>query len=165
MRFSRVAERQQKQKDAHDSKACDHSFEIGDAVYACAYGRGQSHRVTTTVVHTIGPVSYRVQLGDYIIYRRHQDQLRRHFDVQVPVPVSVAAATSPSNVAEPLSSTPVLTSKPHPVPERRSPEPRDYVTTLPPTVTDLESCSRDHTTTSLSTKRKTTATTIDISLF
>ncbi len=76
---SRVSEKQQRQKQAHDSRARARNLAVVDMVYARGYGRGQPHWIPAQIVQRTGPVSFKVELDSGGIYRRHQDQLRKRF--------------------------------------------------------------------------------------
>ena len=91
---SHVAKKQWKQKEAHDAKAHDCHFAVGDMVYTRAYGQGQPQWMPAQITHHTGPVSYKVTLDDGTVYRRHQDQLRWRLDTDT------AATDTPPQSAE-----------------------------------------------------------------
>ena len=141
---SRVAKKQQKQKEAHDSKARGHSFEIGDVVYTRAYGQGQARWLPATVVQKTGPVSFKVQLDDTTIHRRHQDQIRKRLDAPVPE----NDATTQENGLETMSSS--LTRIPEHifVPDLYPQEPGDSVASPPATPMNTSSPEQEEIVTS-----------------
>jgi len=72
----RVEEKQQQQKKTHDSHARARQFQEGDEVYARDFRPGQTWQ-RGKVVKCVGPVSYRVEIENGQIIRRHQDHLRK----------------------------------------------------------------------------------------
>ena len=76
---SRVMQRQLEQKRAHDRRAHNHVFTVGERVYTHHYGHGQPRWVPACVVQVTGPLSYLLELEDGSTIRRHQDQTRKCF--------------------------------------------------------------------------------------
>jgi len=77
---SKVMRRQMEQKRAHDRRAHNCVFTVGERVYARHYGHGQPRWVPACVVQVTGPLSYLLELEDGTTIRRHQDQTRKRFD-------------------------------------------------------------------------------------
>lgn len=90
----RVEERQRQQKVWHDSKATHRTLEIGDAVFARNYGKGEEW-IPAEIVSKSGPLSYVITWGSNGFARRHIDQLRKRF----------FAATQESPPFHPISPT------------------------------------------------------------
>ena len=133
----KVAEKQEKQKLAHDSKSRERALAVGDQVYTRVYGRGQPRWMPAEVTHCTGPVSFKVSLEDGTVHRRHQDQLRQRLDTpttgapdftnnelqtsmhqpQTLVTLDSSSSTSPEPATPtPPSSTPTPTPAPAPAP-------------------------------------------------
>ena len=73
---SKVEQAQLKQKNDHDRSVRERHFQVGDSVFSRNFGPGKVW-LEATVVEVTGPVSYRVQLENGFVIRRHVDQLRK----------------------------------------------------------------------------------------
>ncbi len=76
-RADRVEQKQEKQKNLHDSHARLRVFQVGDRVYMYVknYGSGNNW-LSGSIVKCTGPVSFLVKLQDERERRCHQDQIR-----------------------------------------------------------------------------------------
>ncbi len=75
-------EKQQRQKEAHNQTASHRDFLEGDVVYARSFGRGEKW-VPGRKVKRTGPLSFTIQLEQgHVVWRRHQDQIRKQYDVE-----------------------------------------------------------------------------------
>ena len=72
---SKVLERQVDQKSEHDRRSKERSFECGESVMVENY-RGGPTWVRGSITDRLGPMSYRVQVGEHF-WKRHVDQLLR----------------------------------------------------------------------------------------
>ncbi|XP_066543051.1 uncharacterized protein mlphb [Hoplias malabaricus] len=99
---SKIRKKQLKQKEQHDSNSRWRSFSPGDDVYFRNYGYGPKW-VPAIIKMNTGPVSYKVQLGDGCIVRRHVDQIQKqhaprtetHTPNMTLEPVSLQIPTTP----------------------------------------------------------------------
>ena len=73
----RVQEKQQKQKETHDSHAKCRSFKEGEEVFAKNYSGTGDRWLSGKVVQVTGPVSAVIELSDGTRVRKHFDQIRR----------------------------------------------------------------------------------------
>ena len=73
---SKVHTSQYRQKAGHDRKAKPRGFKVGDLVFARNFSTHGHPWIPGVVQETTGPVSFRIQLGDDSIVRRHIDQIR-----------------------------------------------------------------------------------------
>ena len=73
---SKVHTSQYRQKTGHDRKAKTRGFKVGDLVFAQTFSTHGHPWIPGVVQETTGPVSFRIQLGDDSIVRRHIDQIR-----------------------------------------------------------------------------------------
>ena len=99
---SKIEETQLKQKMYHDRSAKHRVFVVGDKVYAQNFGSGKFW-FHGTVVEVTGPLSFKIQLEDGRILRRHVDHIRKRWAEEKSV-----EQTSPSVMAD--------VSLPHAVP-------------------------------------------------
>ena len=82
---ARVQDKQRAQAETH-KHAHLREFQIQDAVYARNYARGPQWLPGRVIVKT-GPVSYKVELTDGRVWKRHVDQIRKRYnDVQDQTP-------------------------------------------------------------------------------
>lgn len=82
------------------------SFEQGDPVYVRDYRSGGPAWTPARVVESTGPVSYRAELADGEIQRRHVDQIRKRLEPELSTPAE--DTTNPTtSVDSPVSSLPV----------------------------------------------------------
>ena len=129
---TKMSQRQQQQKQAHDSRARTRHFTVGDLVYPRGYGRGQSHWIPAKIVQKTN-WSCVLQNDGGLICRWHQDQLRKRFDTTVEATFSDAdpAATeslvplvvplmTPLNISDPM---PEVLTEPAYMHVQNSPEP------------------------------------------
>ncbi len=114
---SRVSEKQQQQKQAHDSRARACNLAVGDMVYARGYGRGQLHWIPAQIVQRTGPISFKVELDSGGIYRRHKDQLRKRFDTTTDATYPDTATDATPDAIETLLPRPFPLNIPEPTPE------------------------------------------------
>ena len=110
----RVRQRQAQQKQDHDSTAQERTFQVGDTIYARNYSGGATW-IPAKIVEVTRPVSFRCQLGDDRIVRKHQDQIRSR------VPGSVEEGQVTSN--EPLEEETVPPEMVPQVQETETPPP------------------------------------------
>ena len=85
---TRVVQKQQEQKDSHDSHAIGRQFQEG-------VRQGQS-LLTGTIMKCLGPVSFEVETSEGQRIRCHQDHLRKRSQTLIWLDSSVAN-DSPSN--------------------------------------------------------------------
>ena len=71
---TRVHLAQSRQKKQHDQHSRTRGVKLGDAVSVRNYSRG-SKWVPGTIIQETGPLSVRVELEDWMVVRRHHDQL------------------------------------------------------------------------------------------
>ena len=77
-----VEAKQQQQKEAHDRTASIRTFSEGEAVYARNFSQGEKW-IPGRILKRTGPLSFRIQLEQgQIVWRRHQDQIRKCYDVE-----------------------------------------------------------------------------------
>jgi hypothetical protein len=96
----RVQNKQQDQKSNHDKRTKLREFQTGATVYARNFARGPKW-LPGTVVAELGPLSYRIELVDGRVWRRHVDHImqRQNDDKTVPnIPPDI-----PLNMSENLS--------------------------------------------------------------
>ena len=86
----RVEKEQARQKEAHDKHVRARSFVIGEAVYIKNFGRDSSSRswLSGHVKQYCGPLSYKVELPDGRVNRRHVDHIRKRYDNDLPLEAS-----------------------------------------------------------------------------
>ena len=73
---TRVEHKQQQQKHSHNTHAMLWKFQEGEEVYVRDF-RPDHTWLPAKIVKCSGPVSYKVQLNNDQIVRRHQDHLRK----------------------------------------------------------------------------------------
>ena len=71
----RVIDRQARQKEGYDRKARDRVLQTGDTIYARNHNKGAIW-IPAKIVEATRPLSFRRQLADQMIIRKHQDQIR-----------------------------------------------------------------------------------------
>ena len=72
---SRVGNQQANQKSQHDQRAKIREFFVGQEVMTRNLRPGPKY-VTGVVVQKLGPLSYLVEVGEGLIWRRHVDHLK-----------------------------------------------------------------------------------------
>ncbi|XP_062519481.1 uncharacterized protein K02A2.6-like [Corticium candelabrum] len=72
----RVIDSQARQEEGHDRTARDRVLQAGDTIYARNHSKGATW-IPAKIVDATGPLSFRCQLADQRIVRKHQDQIRR----------------------------------------------------------------------------------------
>ena len=84
---TRVTNKQQKQKDNHDSHASKRHFTIGDTVFIRDFPAGKNW-LPGTVTQTKGPLSFLIKLVDGRVIRRHIDHIRERSPLATaPLPI------------------------------------------------------------------------------
>ena len=73
---ARVADKQEKQKIAHDQHTKDRKFQTGDSVYIRNHGSGDATWKPGKVVSSYGQMMYYVKLQTGQVTRRHIDDIR-----------------------------------------------------------------------------------------
>ncbi len=129
---SKVLERQAGQKRAHDTHTRARSFQPGDHVYVQNFS-GTPAWLDGKILDQTGPVSYRVQLSDGRIRKRHIDHLRVRYSgdsvnlgppelVDVPTPSQSAAGSATQEQWLPGVGAPAASLQPSNLPQepRRS---------------------------------------------
>jgi hypothetical protein len=113
---SKVEEAQSQQKNSHDRSAKERHFAVGDKVYARNFASGNPwlHGVISEVT---GPLSFKVQLTDGRVVRRHLDQVRSRWADNPEAPPLLPMSPDPLLPEEDLSD-PVL---PQPMPMAEPP--------------------------------------------
>lgn len=131
---SKVLEKQADQKSQHDRRSKERSFECGDSVMVENH-RGGPKWVRGSITERLGPISYRVQVGEQF-WKRHVDQLLRAAEPHnmegvaeedtstqgLPQPADVGDTGDRSDrdeVTEPVGTTSGLTILPPRYPTRR----------------------------------------------
>ena len=89
---SRVVIKQEQQKDYHDTHAKMRILNPGDLVYIYNFSYGERW-IPGTILEKTGPVSYKIQLLDGRITRRHQDHVRLRYNSVPDVPTSCTQAS------------------------------------------------------------------------
>ncbi|CAC5387447.1 unnamed protein product [Mytilus coruscus] len=77
--FTRVQQKQQRQKQSHDKTAQVRNFNVGDSVYILSHNR-EAKWITGTLIKRTGPVSFVIELNDGRTVKRHQNQIRHKYD-------------------------------------------------------------------------------------
>ncbi len=72
---SHVLEKQSSQKIAHDRRAKERGWSVGQTVLARCYRPGPAW-VSATIVEKLGPVTYTVETGNHQQWKRHAEQLK-----------------------------------------------------------------------------------------
>ena len=72
----KVEDKQWKQKLAHDNQKAPRTFEEGDAVFAEDFTASSEKWLPGVIQKVTGPLSYRIQLADGRVVRRHVDNVR-----------------------------------------------------------------------------------------
>ena len=105
---SQVLQKQSDQKSSYDSHSKFHTFAIGQNVLARNLW-GEPTWLPGHVVEQTGPVSYRVQVADYLWWRHVDQLLDSKFSEQQQVPdssnITVFATTKPPKIPVPVSMT------------------------------------------------------------
>ncbi|XP_062513311.1 uncharacterized protein K02A2.6-like [Corticium candelabrum] len=99
--------KQEQQRNDHDKRSRDRTFEVGQLVYVKNFGQGTPW-VMATVKERTGPLSFRVMLPDGRMLRRHQDHIRSRQLEDDPLPndthTDPTASPPESNMTEELPS-------------------------------------------------------------
>ena len=96
----RVQSNQLKQKSRHDHCISVCSFKEGDTVYVCSFNN-VNHWIPGHIVVVTGPLSYKIQMSDGLIIRRHVDHIKiRHSEDRH---VCVASRSPRNHLAESTS--------------------------------------------------------------
>ncbi len=112
-----MSEKQQQQKQAHDSRVRARNLVVGDMVYARGYGRGQPHWIPAQIVQRTGPVSFKVELDSGGVYCRHQDQLRKRLATTTDTSYPDTATDATPDATETLLPRPFPLNIPEATPE------------------------------------------------
>ena len=72
----KVEDKQWKQKLAHDNQKAPRTFEEGDPVFAEDFTASSEKWLPGVIQKVTGPLSYRIQLADGRVVRRHVDNMR-----------------------------------------------------------------------------------------
>jgi hypothetical protein len=112
----KVHQKQEKQKQYHDSHAKGRKFNVGDAVFVKDFPSGKTW-IPGTVIAIKGPLSYHVELSDGRVFHRHVDHIcvrtssietsksRSDNDVEIPTPATdidpIETPENTSNKSEP----------------------------------------------------------------
>ena len=94
---TKVRSSQATQKAPHDRQAKSRDFFVGQEVMA-RNPRSRANYLPGVVVQRLGPLSFLVEVGDGIVWRRHVDHLK-------PLLETPTGATSSSDLAQPDEST------------------------------------------------------------
>ena len=105
----RVKQSQEHQKAGHDRRAKARVFSVGDMVYARNFSSGPTW-LEGTIVEIRGPLSFRIELGDGRIVRRHVDQIRANHATGVHP--SVTPGEADNDAADSLPSPTVEDGEP-----------------------------------------------------
>ena len=103
---AKVLDRKTRQKYGHDQHSRVRGFQVGDKVYLWTF-TGTPTWLTGKVLDQIGPVSFRVQLPDGQIRKRHVDHLRVRYlkepcvPLALPRPISVRTSGTQPNAEPP----------------------------------------------------------------
>nr|XP_006812005.1 PREDICTED: uncharacterized protein K02A2.6-like [Saccoglossus kowalevskii] len=135
---SKVISKQATQKLYHDKHVKSRVFDIHDNVLALNYSGRGNRWLPGVIVEITGPVSYKIQLGNDRIVRRHVDQIRiRKFDSTV----------SETRVNEELPEIPIVSKQVTPslsIPvSNEDLNPSVVLDTSPSNITDCNPCP-DH---------------------
>jgi hypothetical protein len=103
-------------KSKHVCSNTSREFEIGQRVLVSDFRGGKEHWTVGVIVSKLGPVTYRVQVEDYI-WKRHVDQIRKNSCESMPQ----------SGVVESSQFDPFITPKSNPVPLFTASEPKPTV--------------------------------------
>lgn len=90
---SRVKEKQENQKKYHDKGKSLREFSVNDEVFVENYSGRGGRWLPGIVVQVTGPVSYKIELYDHRVVKRHVDQMRSRS-----VPVEATAPAIPREV-------------------------------------------------------------------
>ena len=137
-----VNNRQIDQSVAKGGSATRH-FSIGQRVIVQNY-TGKSKWVPSIVRTQLGPLSYEVEIGPNLVWRRHTDQLKdsnvpvadRHTPVSHPLPFLLPVMTTGDPVAEPPEPTEAVSREtdcqsPNPVSESSTSSPQNQIEHVP----------------------------------
>ena len=91
----RVLRKQEKQKENHDVRSKERTFQVGDFVFICDFP-DRKHWLSGKIISTKGPCSYLVELEDGRIVRRHVDHIRA---------CTSNSCSPPTNVSAPLNGS------------------------------------------------------------
>ena len=91
----RVLRKQEKQKENHDVRSKERTFQVGDFVFICDFP-DRKHWLSGKIISTKGPCSYLVKLEDGRIVRRHVDHIRA---------CTSNSCTPPTDVSAPLNGS------------------------------------------------------------
>ena len=96
----RVRSRQEAQKSSHDARAKERTFSVGDSVFVRDFGNRSTKWLQGTVLQQIAPLTYRIELSDGRVIRRHVDCVRsRSPFAAMPTEPEDWVLPSPSNAA------------------------------------------------------------------
>ena len=70
--FTKVLDKQARQKQHHDKRSKERHFQVGESVLV-ENNKPEPKWILGTVVEKLGDISYRVQIGDQV-WKRHVDQ-------------------------------------------------------------------------------------------
>ena len=133
----RVEDKQSQQKATHYVSAHSRTFEVGDLVHVLNFRPGEKW-IPGKIIESTGPISFRIQLQNGHVLRRHQDHLRHRMERFEQVSAETASdenetltdMTSVGTSAE-TTSTPEEASNPRNLLDESSPA--DTVEVFPPT--------------------------------
>lgn len=81
----KVQEKQINQKNYHDMHTKERNFEIGDKVFVKNFRRGDPW-LQGSILEKTEPLSYRVELNNDCIVRRHVDHIRKRETKDIDIP-------------------------------------------------------------------------------
>ena len=133
----RVEDKQSQQKATHDVSAHSRTYEVGDLVHVLNFRPGEKW-IPGKIIESTGPISFRIQLQNGHVLRRHQDHLRHRMERFEQMSAETASdenetLTDMTSVGTPAetTSTPEEPSNPRNLLDESSPA--DTVEVIPPT--------------------------------
>ena len=128
----RVIDTQARQKEGHDRTARDRALQAGDTIYARKHSK-KATWIPAKIVQATGPLSFRCQLAEQRIVRKHQDHIR-HRELPTAEQIQEAKVGNPEqgtrSEKEDVEAPPPPDSDKRPQPETIQPDDQPTKTTV-----------------------------------